>query len=206
MARDMEPAFIPRREERNLISEVLFVQGGGRGAHDEWDNKLVDSLARELGRDYEIRYPRMPGEEEPTFASWKPALEKELKSLSRDAILVGHSVGATILLGVLAERTLTLEIAAILLISAPFVGNGGWPSDGLRFPSDLGARLPKGVPVHFYQGLADDVVPASHIDHYLRAVPGARVHRLRGRDHQLNNDLSEVASAISSLGKHGARR
>lgn len=189
-----------------MIREVLFVQGGGQGAHDEWDNKLVDSLGRELGRDYEIRYPRMPGEEEPGFATWKPALEKELKALSEGAVLVGHSVGATILLGVLAERTLVLDIAAILLISAPFVGDGGWPSAGLRFPSDLGARLPEGVPVHFYQGLADDVVPASHIDHFLRAVPGAQVHRLRGRDHQLNNDLSEVASAILSLEKHSAPR
>ncbi len=40
--------------------QVLFVQGGGAGVHDEWDNKLVDSLTRELGDGFEIRYPRMP--------------------------------------------------------------------------------------------------------------------------------------------------
>jgi hypothetical protein len=37
--------------------QVLFIQGGGESAHDEWDNKLVESLGRELGADYEIRYP-----------------------------------------------------------------------------------------------------------------------------------------------------
>ena len=42
--------------------QLLFIQGGGAGAHDEWDNKLVESLRRELGPDYEIRYPRMPNE------------------------------------------------------------------------------------------------------------------------------------------------
>jgi hypothetical protein len=29
--------------------QILFIQGGGAGVHDEWDDKLVDSLWRELG-------------------------------------------------------------------------------------------------------------------------------------------------------------
>jgi hypothetical protein len=37
--------------------QILFIQGGGAGAHDEWDDKLVESLRRELGTGYEIRYP-----------------------------------------------------------------------------------------------------------------------------------------------------
>lgn len=40
--------------------QILFIQGGGAGAHDEWDDKLFDSLKRELGDGYEVRYPRMP--------------------------------------------------------------------------------------------------------------------------------------------------
>jgi hypothetical protein len=36
----------------------------------------------------------------------------------------------------------------------------------------------------------------AHADLYARAVPQARLHRLPGRDHQLNNDLSDVAKAI----------
>lgn len=31
------------------IRQVLFIQGGGAGTHDEWDGKLVESLRRELG-------------------------------------------------------------------------------------------------------------------------------------------------------------
>ena len=31
--------------------QVLFIQGGGaEGTHDDWDNKLVEHLGRELGR------------------------------------------------------------------------------------------------------------------------------------------------------------
>ena len=38
--------------------QILFIQGGGAGAHDEWDDKLVKSLRRELGSGYEVRCPR----------------------------------------------------------------------------------------------------------------------------------------------------
>jgi len=32
--------------------QLLFVQGGGIGVHDEWDNKLVESLRRNLGPNF----------------------------------------------------------------------------------------------------------------------------------------------------------
>jgi predicted alpha/beta hydrolase family esterase len=183
------------REKRQL----LFVQGGGKGTHDEWDDKLVASLRVELGQDYEIHYPRMPSEDDPSYALWKTALEREFGTLRDGAILVGHSVGGTILVKVLAEPSSARGFGAIFLLAAPFVGNGGWSADDLEFPPDLGARLPKGVPIHFYHGLEDKVAPPSHIDLYERAVPQARIHRLPGRDHQLNNDLREVAAAILDL-------
>jgi predicted alpha/beta hydrolase family esterase len=179
--------------------QVLFVQGGGAGAHDEWDSKLVESLGRELGPEYEICYPRMPNEEDPRYAAWKAVIEKEIATLDDDAILVGHSLGAAILAGVLAEQPSDRKLGAIFLISAPFVGEGGWPSDDLKLPRDLGARLPRGVPVHFFHGLDDETAPPSHADLYARAVPQARIDRLPGRDHQLNNDLREVGAAIRSL-------
>jgi predicted alpha/beta hydrolase family esterase len=75
--------------------QLLFVQGGGAGTHDEWDNALVDSLTRELGPGYEIRYPRMPDEGDPSYATWKPTLESEIAALDDGAIIVGHSIGGT---------------------------------------------------------------------------------------------------------------
>jgi predicted alpha/beta hydrolase family esterase len=179
--------------------QLLFIQGGGKGVHDGWDNKLVESLRRKLGQDYDIHYPRMPGENNPSYSSWKTTLEKVFGTLQDGAILVGHSVGGTILVKLLAEQSSEREIGAIFLIAAPFVGEGGWSADDLQLPPDLGARLPKGVPIHLFHGLEDKVAPPSHIELYARAVPQARVHRLRGRDHQLDNDLGEVAAAILSL-------
>lgn len=59
------------------MRQILFVQGGGADVHDTWDNKLVDSLRRELGPGYEIRYPRMPNEGDPSFPAWRTALEED---------------------------------------------------------------------------------------------------------------------------------
>ena len=114
-------------------------------------------------------------------------------------ILVAHSIGASILMGLLAEHRPPVNLGAIILVSAPFVGEGGWPGDEFELPDDLGERLPRGVPVHIFHGLDDDTAPPSHADLYARAIPRAKVHKLPGRDHQLNNDLSEVAEVISKL-------
>jgi hypothetical protein len=74
----------------------------------------------------------------------------------------------------------------------------GWPSDEFELPKDLGARLPHGVRVHVFHGLRDETVPPSHADLYAQVIPPARVHRLPGRDHQLNNDLSDLAKGRSA--------
>jgi predicted alpha/beta hydrolase family esterase len=181
--------------------QLLFVQGGGQGTHDEWDDKLVESLRGELGAEYELLYPRMPKEAEPSYAAWKTKLERMFETLREDAALVGHSIGATILLKVLTERMPAKRFGGVFLIAAPFVGDGGWPATELQFPPDLGRRLPHGMPIHFFHGLADETAPPAHVDLYERAIPQARVHRLPGRDHQLDNDLREVAAAIAALGQ-----
>ena len=181
---------------------VLFIQGGGAGAHDQWDDKLVDGLRRELGDGYEVRYPLMPDEADPSYARWSAAIRREMAALE-DVVVVGHSVGGTILINALAERPPERKPRAVVLVAAPFVGTDGWPGTEFELPSDLGARLPGEVPVHIFHGLQDQTSPPSHADLYARAVPQAQLHRLPGRDHQLGNDLSEVANEIRHLDDPG---
>jgi pimeloyl-ACP methyl ester carboxylesterase len=176
--------------------QVLFIQGGGAGAHDEWDDKLAEGLRRELGGGYEVRYPRMPGEGDPSYARWSAAIRREMADLDDGAVVAGHSIGAAILVNTLAEQPPETGLGAIVLIASPFVGEGGWPGDEFELTSDLGARLPPGVRVHVFHGLRDETAPPSHAGLYARAIPQAQVRQLPGRDHQLNNDLSEVAEAV----------
>lgn len=181
------------------MRQILFIQGGGAGAHDEWDDKLVASLERELGGESEVRYPRMPDEDSPTYAAWGRAIEEQLADLNEDAVVVGHSVGATILVQALADHPALSTVRGIVLIGAPFVGDGGWPSEEFELRADLGARLPPGAQVHVFHGFDDHTAPPSHADLYARVIEQAQVHLLTGRDHQLNDDLTEVARVIQRL-------
>jgi predicted alpha/beta hydrolase family esterase len=181
-----------------MTKQVLFIQGGGEDAHDKWDNRIVESLERELGPDYAVRYPRMPHEADPKYAAWKAALERHFDRLDDGAILIGHSIGGTILIRTLADEPLTLTFAGIFLIAAPFVGGGGWQSD-IEPLSDLGARLSKQTPIYLYHGSKDETAPFGHVHLYAQTIPQAVVRRLSGRDHQLNNDMSEVAADIRRL-------
>jgi predicted alpha/beta hydrolase family esterase len=99
----------------------------------------------------------MPNEGDPGYAVWKAALETEFDGLSDRAIPIGHSVGGTILINLLAEQTVNLKPAAILLIAAPFIGQGGWTSEDITPQPDLEGRLPRDVPVFLYQGSEDEI-------------------------------------------------
>ncbi|MEH2493976.1 putative alpha/beta hydrolase family esterase [Bradyrhizobium sp. AZCC 1678] len=182
-----------------MKKQVLFIQGGGAGTYDEWDSKLVDSLRRELGPGYDVRYPRMPNEANPSYTMWKAALAEEIAGLDDGAVLIGHSLGGTILINALAEAAPNRKLAGVFLIAAPFVGAGGWPSEDIKPTAELGGRLPPRTPIYLYHGSKDDTAPFAHVDLYEGAIPGAIVHRLRGRNHQLNDDLAEVAAGVRAL-------
>jgi predicted alpha/beta hydrolase family esterase len=182
-----------------MTVQLLFVQGAGEGTHDQWDNKLVESLVGELGAGYGIHYPRMPNEDDPRYNAWKAALIDECKSFRDGAVLAGHSIGGAILLHVLAEQRFTFRPRALILIAAPFIGAGGWPSDDIEARTDLAERLPAQLPVFLYHGTEDQSVPFAHARLYAQAFPQAVLRAVPDRDHQLNNDLSAVAQDIRSL-------
>ena len=98
-----------------------------------------------------------------------------------------------------STRRSFLRGAASSLIAAPFVGPGGWSGEDIAPKSDLGARLPQQTPVFLYHGSEDETVPFAHAGLYQQAIPGATVRGLKGRDHQLDNDLAEVAKDIVKL-------
>ena len=62
----------------------------------------MQSLERDLGPNHLLRYPRMPHEADPHCTSWKAALKLEFQQLGEGTVLAGHSIGATMLMHVLA--------------------------------------------------------------------------------------------------------
>jgi predicted alpha/beta hydrolase family esterase len=179
------------------MKQVLFVQGGGEGAYAA-DAKLAASLQSELGSDYKVHFPKMPNEESPDYAAWEGHISKALGALGSDVILVGHSLGASILIKILVEKAGEHTGSGVFLIAAPFWGQQGWAWEEVELPKDAGKRL--SLPLFLYHSPDDEEVPYAHADLYLEAFPRAGLRCLVGRNHQLDDDLSEVAADIRSLG------
>lgn len=181
--------------------QVLFIQGAGGGAHAE-DKKLAANLGQRLGPDYDIRYPAMPNEDSPEVERWCVAIASALAAMTNPALIVGHSLGASILLKTLSEIDIARAIAGIFLIATPYWGGDGWRYEGferLALREGFASTLPPGAPIFLYHSRDDVVVPFAHLGLYVQHLPQATIRDLDGRGHQLNNDLSEVAGDVRSL-------
>jgi uncharacterized protein len=182
---------------KDTAKSVLFLQGGGAGAFAV-DEKMVASLRGSLGQAYHVNYPRMPDEHDPNFELWRHDIEKELASLRGPAILVGHSVGAYILLRFLAEQNVEHSLAGTFLIATPFVGDKGWRLEG-ALEKSFATKLPRHTPMFLYHCRDDTVVPFEHLRLYEQEIPRAAVRVFDQGGHQLNNDLSRVAEDIKHI-------
>ena len=181
-----------------MKKHVLFVHGAGEGAH-EADEKLAASLRDTLGSGYDVRSPRMPGEDDPEVGVWKEKIAGELATMDGGAILVGHSVGAHIVLKYLSEVEVEKPVAGLFLVATPYVGTGGWEIEEYALREDFASELPEGLPVFFYHSRDDEEVPFAHLALYAERLPSATIRELDGRGHQLDDDLSEVARDIEGI-------
>jgi uncharacterized protein len=180
-----------------IKTRVLFVHGGGEGAHDE-DERLASSLRGSLGDGYEVRHPRMPNEGSPEVEAWKDRISEELAAMDGEVVLVGHSVGALILLKYLSEEEPEKPVAGLFLVAAPYVGTGGWEVEEGALREDFASELPEGLPMFLYHGRDDEIVPFEHLALYEEGLPGATFRGFDGRGHQFGDDLSEVAGDIKA--------
>jgi predicted alpha/beta hydrolase family esterase len=182
-----------------MANQVLFVHGGGEGAY-EADAKLVASLRAELGADYVVRYPEMPNEADPDYEVWKNVIAAELGAMGSGAVLAGHSIGASVIIRAVVDGGIGQSLAGVFLVAAPFwYDHDFWRWDEVKLPGNAAERIPNGLPVFLYHGRQDESVPFSHAEMYARALPQATLRPLDGRNHQLDDDLTEVAQDIMLL-------
>ena len=174
---------------------VLFIQGGGKGAHSE-DAPLANSLKLALGPKYDVRFPRMPGEADPNVASWGKKISSKVSRISGKVILVAHSIGGSVLLRYLSEEKVEKPIAGLFLLAAPSWDEDRWNFDDLRLPRDIAEKLALIPQLFFYHCRDDDVVPFSHLALHSARIPRAVTRAVDNGGHQFGNDLTGVATDI----------
>lgn len=179
-----------------MKKHVLFIHGAGDGAFEE-DGLLVASLQNALDPTYDVHYPKTPEEYSATYADWKALIERELATLENHVILVGHSVGGSVLIKYLSEQQLDKPITSLFLLAAPYWGaDEFWKWDEARLCEDVAAK-PANIPCIFlYHSRDDEVVPFAHLALYAAKLPLAIIREFDGRGHQFGNNLAEVARDI----------
>jgi serine hydrolase len=181
-----------------MKKNILFIQGGGGEEDYAVDSKLVASLHEVLGEAYAIHYPLLLDEPESDFGRGQQ-IGKNIALIRGEVILVGHSLGASMLLKYLSEKKIHKRIGGIFLISTPFwSGDEGW-QQGLKLQEGFADRLPKGVPIFLYHCRDDEVIPFADLALYAQKLPQAFIREIESGGHQLRNDLKLVARDIKSL-------
>ena len=181
---------------------ILFIQGGGGEEDYEADAMLAESLKSSLGEAYVVHFPQLPNDEAAADFGRKMQIGKEISLIDGKVILVGHSLGASMVLKYLSEdRVEKKRIAGIFLISTPFwSGDEDWKK-GFKLHKDFADKLPKNVPIFLYHSKDDPEVPFDHLGIYAQNLPHATVRVTTG-GHQLDNDLSIVANDIKLITDH----
>jgi predicted alpha/beta hydrolase family esterase len=184
---------------------VLFVHGAGEGAH-EADQELAASLQNALGAEYEVRSPKMPKEDGPEYGAWRDRISEELTDIDGEAILTGHSLGASILLKYLSEETPERPVAGAFLVATPYWSAEDWEVDEYALGEDFASKLPEGLPMFFYHGRDDEVVPFGHLALYRRRLSWATFRAFDDLGHHFGGDLSRVARDIEESSRPAAGR
>jgi uncharacterized protein len=188
----------PQTTMSPIDKQILFIQGGGSDDDYKTGKRMVASLQQRLGNAYCVHYPRLPNESVPDLGRMKQ-IDHQLSRIEGKLVVVGHSLGASMLLKYVSQTPVKEKITAIFLISTPFwSGNEGW-KEAFKLPETFADALSKSVPIFLYHSHDDEEVPFAHLGLYQQKLPWATFRALPSGGHQLNDDLTIVANDIKSL-------
>jgi predicted alpha/beta hydrolase family esterase len=183
-----------------MTGTVLVVHSSGPQGPGEGSEPLVRRLREELGPEFEVLFPVMPGtEDEPHYEPWRDRLSAEFDALEGRVIVFGHSLGGSVALKYSAEVGFDEKVAGLVTAAAPYWGTSGWEEEWALpegWPAE-GPRLPRTVLFHSRD---DEEIPFSSLERYAERLPEARTHALEGNGHLYERgDLSEIIAAIRSV-------
>jgi predicted alpha/beta hydrolase family esterase len=170
-------------------------QGPGEGSEP-----FVRRLREELGPDYEIVFPVMPGTaDELHYEPWRDRLASELDALEGEVIIFGHSLGGPVALKYAAEVGLEGRVAGLVTAAAPYWGTSDWEEEW-ALPDGWPAEGPRVPPTVLFHSRDDEEIPFSSLERYAERIPEAETHALEGNGHLYERgDLSEIVAAVRSI-------
>lgn len=182
-----------------MTMRILFLHSAGPQDHGQGSSALLSFMAKELGMRYKFYAPKIPDPENPAYKTWKTGLEKQLDQIDNEVILVGHSLGASVLLKYFSEVPYQKPIAGLFMVAAPYWGADGWELEEFTLKPNFSAQLASIAHIGIYHSQDDEWVPVAHATHYQAKLPAATVRIFRDRGHNFDAGLPELIEDIKAL-------
>lgn len=184
------------------MKEVLFIHSAGPQGDHEGSGFLLSYLRKTLGSGYEVKFPEMPDPENPHYKPWKKELKKLLRRASDNVIVIGHSLGASVVLKYLSEKSPDKRIAGLFLVSAVYWGKENWKVEEYELEDNFPNKLPPIPKIYFYHSKDDEVVPVSHLWSFASIMPDATIREFDHRGHLFGQGLPELVDDIKSINQN----
>ena len=181
------------------MPRILFIHSAGPQGPSEGSNQLLARLREALGNAYPVDAPAMPAPEAPDAAPWLDAASEHLAQMREPFALVGHSLGGSIILKLLAESGVPTGLAGVVTVAAPYWGAPDWDYEAFALRADAGDRLLEVPAITLLFGREDNVVAPAHLDLYQAAIPSATGRLIKGDHVFAAGDIGAVADAVRAL-------
>lgn len=161
-----------------------------------WKKTLRDQLPP----GFRVFLPEMPNKYNAKYTEWEMWFDKISPLLTKETILVGHSLGGIFLIKYLATHDISTRIIKTILISAPFDSTDvGTLADFSLDDINTERVLQNTGELHVFHSDDDMVVPCAHSQKYAEIFSGTRVHILTDRGHFNREDFPELVEEIQNI-------
>ena len=164
--------------------------------------KWTDTMAADLGSDYEVFTPTMPNKQNAKYVEWKIWFERHFEYLNDGVILAGCSLGAMFLGRYLTEEDLPFKTGAVILMAAALPLDDIDTTDCGDFLIDLekvSVISEKHDKVVILHSKDDFLVPFSHGEKLAEALPAAEFITFEDKNHFLIEEFPELIENIKKL-------
>lgn len=159
-----------------------------------------ETISDELGENYEVITPHMPSKHNAKYLEWKIWFEKFLPFLQDNIILVGHSLGGIFLVKYLSENSISQNIQAVFLISAPYDDDeSDYSLADFVLPKNLEKFKTQAGKIYLYHSKDDPVVDFSDFEKYAKTLPDATQRIFIDKGHFNKETFPELAVDIKGL-------
>ncbi|MEZ2442843.1 alpha/beta fold hydrolase [Chitinophaga sp. RCC_12] len=178
--------------------EILLIQGAGLVTTEE-EQVIADALKAALGNEFRIIYPPIPDADNPSYQAWDAVLTASLKDLSGKVILLGHSLGASVILKHFSQEPVPDKVIGMILFGVPYWKDQNWDVSEYVIEDDFVANLSELDNIYFYYSTDDEVIPRQQFETYQKLLPQAHYRVFSGMDHSYHKAIPDMVADIKEL-------